>query len=156
MDNNQQLIQNKPVYNIRELYDKYASMLLGYIYHIVKDHALAEQYLIDTFKEIPQHLHEINEAGSNAWLQLQKLAGKKVKGFLENLKEGEKQGLAVIGSYLARNKFLAMMTPEQQIVFCNVYYHHQTTANLSAELKITEEAVRKLLKEAFSIMRSAA
>ncbi|QQL50744.1 RNA polymerase sigma factor [Mucilaginibacter ginkgonis] len=154
--NKQHLVLDRPVYTVRDLYDKYGAMLYGFIYHIVKDRSLAEQYLVDIFKDITQQLDELNTNNASVWVQLQTMARNKVNNMVEEAGDNEAQGLKAIGSFIARNKFLGLMSNEQRIVFCNVYYHRQSTAALSAELKITEEAVRRILKEAFSIMRNSA
>lgn len=40
----QEILKTKPL-NVRSLYDSYASMLLDYIFAIVKDKQVAESYL---------------------------------------------------------------------------------------------------------------
>src|ERR1700761_6495344 len=68
-------------HTVHELYDKYSGMVFGYIYEVVKDVKLAEQYLTDFYTDIPKHLHEINAQGANTWCQLQRL----VKMFLSQV-----------------------------------------------------------------------
>jgi DNA-directed RNA polymerase specialized sigma24 family protein len=48
---------------------------------------------------------------------------------------------------------LDMMTSEQKQVFCKVYYHGKTIAELSYALNKPEGLVRKDLKDAFTILK---
>ena len=46
------------------------------------------------------------------------------------------------------------MTPEQEQVFCGMHYHGKSTATLAAELGKSEDAVKIILKESFTIIRN--
>jgi hypothetical protein len=125
-------IKQKP-YNLRELYDRYSGMLLGYIFEIVKDNKLAEQHLINIYSYLPNHINELTSDGINTWCQLQRLA----KRYLE-LADSTQYNGQLDGSDLSvnngHNRYLVLMTFEQKQVFYNVYYYGKTTAQLAQEL----------------------
>jgi DNA-directed RNA polymerase specialized sigma24 family protein len=133
---------------VQELYDKYSGMVFGYIYEVVKDIKLAEEYLTDFYTDIPKHLHEINTQGANTWCQLHRLA----KRFLSQV-FARKGTLQQLNSINTGNRFLGSMTEEQRQVFYNVYYNGSSTAELSYLLNRPEESIRKSLKEAFLILK---
>lgn len=137
---------------MRELYDRYSGMLLGYIFEIVKNDKLAEQHLVNIYSYIPNHINELTGDGTNTWCQLQRLA----KKYLE-LADGNQYNSQLNGIDLAtnddRNRYLALMTYEQKQVFYNVYYYGKTTAQLAKELNKSEDFVRLALKQAFIIIK---
>ncbi|MEO6150710.1 MAG: hypothetical protein ABIN95_06640 [Mucilaginibacter sp.] len=127
---------------VQALYNKYAGLLLGYIVGVVNDEKQAEQYLVDTFKEVALRLEEFSKQESNEYCKLQLVARKQLSGYFETTKD-----------CAPLNKHTTQMTLLQQQVFCGVHYHGKKTALLAAELNMTEDTVRKTLKEAFSIIR---
>jgi hypothetical protein len=130
-------------YSVHELYDKYSGMLFGYIHAAVEDTMLAEQHLASFYTGIKGHLHEINAEGANTWCQLRRLAKEHLSANFTN----------ITGAGYAGNKCLDMMTSEQKQVFCKVYYHGKTIAELSYALNKPEGLVRKDLKDAFTILK---
>lgn len=142
------MIENNQA-TVRSLYDRHAGMLLGYIFEIVKDRKLAEEYLVKIFCEISQHLNELNWDGTNNWCQLQRFAQRK----LSQLTHTE---VFVEGTGIANgldNKYTEHFTAEQHLVFHDVYYHGKSIEVISKELNKPEDSIRKTLKEAFAIMR---
>lgn len=138
------------------LYDEYAGVLLGYIYEVVKDHAMAEQYLVSVFNELPGHLHEIIQPGLNTYRQLQLLTRKVLANYFETIPvckttDPEKNYLPS-----TTNKFLLGMTKEQQLIFCSIHYQGKSISVLAAEMKKPEEVIKKLLQQAFTAIRRAA
>jgi len=148
----QQTIQLNEQQGILDLYDKYSGMLLGYIYEIVKDRELAEQYLVSVFKSIPGQYHEIYRA-ENIWCHLQQLAKNKLSDFLKTIKDCEPY--TVIGLNSTQTTLISQMDDEQKNVFCAIYYHGKTTAELAVQLNKPELIIRKTLKEAFAIIRKS-
>lgn len=141
---------------IHALYDEYAGLLLGYIYEVVKDREIAEEYLVSVFNELPCHLHEITRPGLNTYHQLQLLTRKVLADYFATIPacvpaNPEK-------NYLPSNpnKFLSGMTEEQQLIFCSVHYHGKSICVLAAELNISETAIKKTLKQAFEVIRRMA
>ena len=153
MGTERQIILRQPPYSLNELYDKYAAMLLGYISGIVDDAKLAEEHLVSIYNKLSLDLSEINAEGCNVWCHLQKMAQKHLSGFYDEAKENNKPEQVDLSSYNTRNKFLGLMSDEQKLVFCYVYYKGKTTAQLAAELDRSEESIRKALKEAFAIIK---
>ena len=126
-------------------------MLLGYIFDVVKDEQQAEKYLIDVFNDVPAVLHEFSEHGTNAYCKLQLMAKKRLSGYfktVEDCEDGRPRTSA------RPNKYTDLMTAEQQLVFCGIHYQGKNTATIAAELNTNEEGVRRLLKEAFIIIRN--
>lgn len=150
--NQKALIGNKPE-NVRSLYDRHAGMLLGYIFGVVKDRKLADKYLVQLFCDLSQHFHEIDWESNNNWCLLQRFAKEKLAAFTFADKVNETQETADLNMHDSGNKYLAKLTDEQKLVFCEVYYRGKTVAAISEELKKTEDLIRKTLKEAFAIIR---
>ncbi|MES2268338.1 MAG: hypothetical protein V4520_16365 [Bacteroidota bacterium] len=136
------------------LYTNYGAMLLGYIKEVVKEIAVAEQYLVEVFNDL-QHtdIEELLAPGTNAFLRLQQLTRKKLASFINTVEECTDEVERASKKAIQGNKFINMMDKEQQLVFCGVHYHGKTTANLATELNKTEDAVRQLLRESFTIIR---
>ncbi|MEB0250060.1 hypothetical protein QN344_07915, partial [Mucilaginibacter sp. 5B2] len=136
------------------LYTNYGAMLLGYIKEVVKEIAIAEQYLIEVFNDL-QHkdIEEILAPGANAFLRLQQLARKKLSSFISTVEDCADQVEITTKKAIQSNKFIEMMNQEQQLVFCGVHYHGKTTAKLATELNKPEDTIRQLLRESFTIIR---
>jgi DNA-directed RNA polymerase specialized sigma24 family protein len=149
--NDQAALQTKPL-SIYSLYDDYAAMLLGYIFEVVKDKKVAEDYLVKTFNRVAQKFNDINWGQSNNWCQLQQIAKNELAEY-NYAAEGCESPKA--SSFSQTNKYLNKMTDEQKLVFCNIYYSKKTTAQLAAEINKSEELVKTLLKEAFTMIRKS-
>lgn len=134
---------------IHALYNRYGGMLFGYILDVVNDERLAEQYLAETFNSIPLQSDEFLAADNNEYCKLQGLARKALAGYFDKYCNGTE-----IDPPVRQNKFIGQMSVAQQKVFCGLYYCGKTTAGLAGELNITITEVRKLLKEAFTIVRN--
>jgi DNA-directed RNA polymerase specialized sigma24 family protein len=134
------------------LYDKYAAMLLGYIYEIVKDHELAEQYMVRVFKSISDKYLEVKKA-KNTWCKLQQLAKNILVDFCKT--EQGIETLTIPNASVTHNKLIDQMNNEQRIIFCAIYYQGKTTAQLVVKLNKSELTIRKTLKEAFAIIRKS-
>ncbi|MVN93134.1 hypothetical protein GO816_18525 [Mucilaginibacter sp. HME9299] len=145
-----QHLTNSDILATRALFYRYGSWLLGYIVEIVKDHEVAEQYLADIFKEVPYKLNELNSTGSDSWKQLRMLAQARLKtAYNRNL-----SGKELFSERLKFDGVVSGLTIEQQIVFCGVYYYQKSTAILAHELNLTDAEVKKILREAFIMMKN--
>ncbi|WP_345947821.1 hypothetical protein ABDD95_13290 [Mucilaginibacter sp. PAMB04274] len=135
---------------IRSLYDRYGHALLGYITEVVQDAAKAEYYLVEIFKQISRYADELTGPGVNTWVQLQAIARNTLR------KDSEQLGSAgVAGTDLAKfNKYTRAMNQEQKLVFNGVYYQHKSITILAKELNRDESAVKRILKEAFNVIRN--
>lgn len=129
-------------------------MLLGYLFEALKNKVVAEQYLVDIFNELQfSDIQAISKPGVNTFSQLQMMARKKLTSFSRAADEcadadGKLKDLVIIG-----NKFIDLMSAEQQMVFCGVHYHGKTTTGLAAQLSKPEEEIKRILKESFIIIR---
>jgi 23S rRNA maturation mini-RNase III len=137
---------------VHQLYQQYAGMLLGYIVDAVKNQAIAEQYLVAVFKDVPYELDELTNGDVSTFCHLQAMARKKLAEYFRNTANynGEDQNKPSFYS----NKYTQQMTHEQQLVFCGIHWHGKTIASLAAELGKPEESIRKILKDCFTIIRS--
>ncbi|TSD63469.1 hypothetical protein FFF34_017920 [Inquilinus sp. KBS0705] len=130
------------------LYNSYGGMLLGYILEIVKSQTVAEQYLVDLFADImPANITELSSG--NVFCKLQLLARKKLSAFFESL-----ENCALEEKQVSANKFTNLMNADQQQVFCGVQYYGKSIAKLAAELGKSEDDVRRILKESFTVIRN--
>jgi hypothetical protein len=145
------LLQTKPP-GIHILYDNYAAMLLGYINDVVKDKAVAEEYLLKTFNTIAQKFNCTNWNERNNWVQLLGFARAELIPFHDAVKGCEAPAVVGINDS-TDHKYLDKMTADQKHVFCSIYYNKKTTAELSKEINKSEELIKTLLKEAFCIIR---
>lgn len=150
--NRQALIVSKPE-SIRCLYDKYGGMLLGYIFEIVNDRKLAEEYLVRLFCDLSHQIDDMEWNGTNSWCKLQGFARSRLATYRDTVKQGENpsaSGMMIPG---LRHQYLEQLTDLQKLVFSDVYYHGKSIVKISVELKETENLIRKTLKEAFTIIK---
>ena len=138
----------------RALYYRYSSWLLGYLMAVVKDYELAEQYLVEIFKEVPNRLQDFTGSESSPWLCMQMLAKAKLKGYTSALRTSRSRANFDSTERLKFDSYVSAMTTEQQIVFCGVYYYQKSTALLAQELNKADDEVRKILKEAFLMIKN--
>jgi hypothetical protein len=142
-------------YGLGELYDKYGGMLLGYIYDIVNDNKLAEQYLISIYGSLSNNYNDLLNNGENVWCSLQRLA----KNYISRNHQPAVADPLIKGINLSdrnnRNKFLKLMTHEQKEVFCGIYHYGKSICQLAKELNTSEDFIRKTLKETFAIIKKA-
>lgn len=130
-------------------------MLLGYIKEVVKEQAVAEQYLIELFNELKAtDIKELMDNGVNQFLRLQQIARKKLSSFISTVEDCSDQDEINSKKTINGNKFIDMMHHEQQLVFCGMHYHGKTIVKLAAELNISEDTIRQLLRESFTIIRN--
>lgn len=141
--------------SVNNLYNNYAGMLLGYLFEVVKNRSVAEQYLILVFNDVPNEIEEFYKPGVNAFCRLQLMARKKLADFFENTEDHSTYNAVQNNVFIVKNKFIKEMTPDQQLVFCGAHWHGKTISKIAAEMEKPEDAVRKLLKECFTIIRVA-
>lgn len=146
MKQSQLILQSKRI-GIHNLYDAYAGMLLGYIFEVVKDRKIAEDYLVKTFSRIADNFDQINWSEINVWVKLLGVAKNELAAFYEAA-EGCKTPAGALP-----NLYLDQMTEDQKMVFCNIYYSKKTTGQLAEEVNKPEVEIKQLLKEAFAIIR---
>lgn len=149
-----QVTLEHPAQSIRYLYDQHGGMLLGYIFEVVKDRKLAEDYLVKIFSALSLRDQLPEQEQVSSWCSLLKFAKKKMQLFhAMNPNEGSpfQAEMAVVRP---ANAYLDRLTEIQRMVFCGVYHHGETISSLATALNTTEDLTRKTLKEAFLIMRS--
>lgn len=135
------------------LYTKYSGMLLGYIAEVVKNNKLAEQYLVDLFTELNEsQIKQLTQPGVNTFIGLQQMARKKLAAFAATLADCKPD--ARPKTEPIKNSYIERMNAEQQFVFCGIHYHSKTIGTLAIELDKTEDRIKQILKESFTIIRS--
>lgn len=127
---------------------------MGYIYEVVKDQQLAEQYLVQVFNQLPEQL-DTADTSIRLYLRLQLIARKLLAAYFEN---GSNHIPSTATTYLPfrQNKYLDNMNNEQQHVFCKLHYCGKSISQLAAELQRPESDIKQILKEAFDGMRRIA
>ncbi|MBE9585252.1 sigma-70 family RNA polymerase sigma factor [Mucilaginibacter sp. JRF] len=139
------------VQDVQFIYDRYAGMLLGYIYDVVKDRTLAEQYLNDTFTTVALLADELTKSEENIYRKLQLIARGKLSSYFNTMQQCD-----ISETVKHRpNKYLNSMSERQLQVFCGVHYHGKKINTIAAEMNEPEDVVKKLLKEAFLIIRKS-
>jgi DNA-directed RNA polymerase specialized sigma24 family protein len=137
----------------RTLYDNYGAMLLGYLFEVMQDQGIAEQYLVDIFNEVAKKPTNYNANGLSTLSQLQILARKKLTPYYQTVKDSGTGPDNTKSTTAKQNKYLSQMTPEQQHVFCSLHYHGKSICMLAVEMQKPEDDIRKILKEAFTLIR---
>ena len=155
MKKDTQIFLKKTSYGIGELYDRYAGMILGYIYDIVKDNKLAEQHLVTFYSGLPEDYKSAILNGENTWCHLQRLVKKQLSDYNNDAKNDYQPKEIELATYNNRNKFLKLMAHEQKEVFCGIYHYGKTISQLAIELNTNEAFICKILKEAFAIIKKA-
>jgi hypothetical protein len=140
---------------VHNLYNNYAAMLLGYIFEVVKNRSEAEQYLIAVFTDAQSQIDEFYKPGVNAFCRLQLMARKKLADFFLSIGECNIGGSQHQQPFTGKNKFIQQMDTQQQFVFCGLHWHGKTIGKVAAELNKTENDIRKILKECFTIIRNS-
>lgn len=146
MKQNQLILRSKRI-SIHNLYDAYAGMLLGYIFEVVKDRQIAEDYLVKTFSRVAENFNQTNWTEINAWSKLLHTAKNELAAFYKVAEAGE----TPVGTL--PNLYLDRMTEEQKLIFCNIYYSKKTTTQIAKEVNKPEVEVKQSLKEAFAVIR---
>lgn len=139
----------------QSLYNRYAGMLLGYLLEVVKSAPVAEQCLVEIFSDLQfAEIQSITKPGVNTFCQLQQIARRKLASFTSTVADCEGQDTHAKGIAIKGNNIIDLMGPEQQHVFCGMHYHGKTTAMLASELNKPEDAIKRILKESFTIIRN--
>jgi uncharacterized protein YktB (UPF0637 family) len=146
---------HKSMHTKQGLYNEYGAMLLGYILEVVKMPQIAEQYLVEVFAELQQaDIESITRTGVNTFCSLQQIARKKLATFVQSLGDCNDNSNKPKGIIISGNRFVALMSPDEQYVFCSIHYHGKTIAALATELDKTETEVKQILKNSFTIIRN--
>lgn len=135
--------------DIQSLYARYSAMLLGYIIEVVKDHKLAEDYLIKVFCELSKtKAFTADAAESLSWNQLRVFA----TGILP-ASDNHSSDFTASHAVAHQTDKLFHLNADQQFVFNSVYYHGKSITAIAVKLNKTEDTVKKILKSAFAAMK---
>ena len=130
--------------DIRQLYDKYAGMLLGFIRGTVQDHRRSEEILV---KIISAFVLETN-GQPTSWLQLRQFARFKLPEFSSINNE------KLSGNH-TNNEYLNLLDEEEQYIFQMVYYQGKSINQLADLLNKSENILRTQLKSSIDKIRKA-
>ncbi|MBK0377713.1 hypothetical protein [Mucilaginibacter segetis] len=137
-----------------ELYKGYADMLLGYIFEVVKNQEMAEQYLADLFNELTfSDIQEMTMPEVNTYCRLQDIARRKLMSFFNSVDDCGQKLHTNNGTVIRKNRFIDLMDAQQQHVFCGIHYNGKSISVLAHELNTCEADIKKILKESFTIIR---
>jgi len=142
-------IDDKPD-QLRNLYDKYSGMLLGYIFGVVNDQKIAEDHLIRIFSELSQQSAHLEWEAPLNWCQLLRFAKNQLKQAADTV---ELNKFEPMHRFKQDYDYLSALNDEQIKVFHDVYYLGKTTNTISLELNKPEVSIRKTLKEAFAVIK---
>ncbi|TDO24429.1 RNA polymerase sigma factor [Pedobacter duraquae] len=145
------LIQTKQE-RLRGIYTRHSSKLFGYIYEVVKDHKIAEDYLVKIFQDIAMQPDDRNLEAAENWMFLQRFAKNRLAVFVSSIQTCDPIDQASLKQF-SGNRYLEILNEEQKRIFCDVYYHGRTIHEIAVELNQSEDLTRKILKESFAIMR---
>jgi len=124
--------------DLRAIYNQYSGMLLGYLTEIVKDNRKAEDHLVNIFYEISKlPLQQIQQLFN--WNRLRRFA----------LRQLPPQNTILSGNGVVHT----ILSNEQQYVFDSIYYNNLSLTEIAERTGQSEETVRKILKEAFNLMK---
>ncbi|MBB2149247.1 hypothetical protein [Pedobacter gandavensis] len=154
LESTSQVTIDHQTHSIHYLYDRHAGKLLGFIFEVVKDRKLAEDYLVKIFSALSLQHNQQGEEGIHTWCQLLKFAKTKLQQLPVEHRGMEAYDRSAMTVMHPSNTYLDRLTEMQRMVFCEVYHHGKTISALSIALNTTEDLTRKTLKEAFLIMRS--
>ncbi len=149
LQSNNQAIQAQNEAALHEAYNKYGSMLYGFLLNVVKDAGVAEQYLISIFDDLSKAINETGECGPYTWCGLYRMA----KSKLINTVSDEDEADHDLMIYALGNEMYNGMNDLQKQIFYQSYYNGKSISQLAAKLNQSEESIRKTLKEAFLILR---
>ncbi|MBB5440037.1 hypothetical protein HDC92_003735 [Pedobacter sp. AK017] len=149
-----QINQNLSVKNgderLKQVYDQYGGMLLGYINQVIDNEKIAEEFLVNIFTDIARNYNVWNWDEYNIWSQLLNFARSKLIGFSEMA--------MAIGldpqKNSASNKCFTKLSTEQRHVLKEVYYKGRLIQTLAKNENKPEDLIRKTLKEAFDQIRN--
>jgi len=138
--------------DLRQFYNKYAGMLLGFIQGTVDDPQRSEEYLV---KIITSFVLETNSHRGNnlsSWLSLRQYAQRK----LEHQNFG-KAGALSNGNRVSKHAIenLELLSAQEKTIFQAVYYQGKSISQLAKTFGMTEKNLRIELKSSIDKMRRA-
>ena len=137
--------------DLRQFYDKYAGMLLGFIQGIVQDSKKSEEQLIKIITSFVLETKLNSDSNISTWIHLRRHAQQVLAQ--QNFSDRP----ASIGnldqtSNLAEN-INNVLTAKEQMIFHAVYYQGRAIACIAESIQEDENSVRIQLKSAMDKMR---
>lgn len=134
---------------LREAYNKYGSMLYGYLLSVLNDEAKAEEILIAVFDDLAKAIEQTGECGPYTWCSLYRMAKIKLLPLIDEDKEPDHTLMV----FAFGRKMYEEMSELQREVFYESYYNAKRVTELATKLDQSDELILKTLKEAFLILR---
>ncbi len=149
LQTNNQGIQTKNPVLLREAYNRYGSMLYGYLLSVLNDEAKAEKVLTAIFDDLSKAMEQTGECGPYTWCGLYRMAKIKLLPLIDEDKDADHTLMV----FAFGRKMYEEMSDLQREVFYESYYNGKKVTELAAKLDQSEELILKTLKEAFLILR---
>lgn len=140
-------VQNSEI--LKEAYNKYGSMLYGYLLSVLNDDTKAGQLLIGIFDDLAKTMNDTGECRPYSWCDLYRMAKSKLIHLACDDNEADHNLLV----FALGRKMYNDMSGLQRQVFYEAYYNCKMINELAVKLDQSEEIIRKTLKEAFLILR---
>lgn len=140
--------------HVRQLYQRYSALLLGYICEIVPDQKKSEEYLVAILSRFAVEFKEDLSSGKVTWLKLLCYG----RNLLPQLMQSTNNRLNVSEGQSSKNynhSKLKMLSNLEKEVFCEIYYHGKSISDLAQRLQESEEVIRNHFKLSFDKIRSA-
>lgn len=137
---------SRPFDKVQLIYQKYAAMLLGYIYGIVQDRQKSEEYLMKIFTDFSIQQSKTNQTDCS-WLELRDYAKQKLAEVSNEIQ--------IRTSDNRTDQHLSVLTDNQRKIFCAVYYHGKSISYLASVFNQDESSIRLELKSSLDQIRKA-
>ncbi|MCX2573125.1 hypothetical protein [Pedobacter sandarakinus] len=138
--------------DIRILYDKYASMLLGFISGVIQDPKKTEEQLVKILTSFVLITQSNSENITSTWLQLRQHA----LSHLEQLDLASGYiGEENISSSVGKGDDQNYLSAEEKLIFHSVYHQRKSISYLANILGKEEHQIRIQLKSSIDKMRRA-
>lgn len=138
--------------DIRQFYDRYAGMLLGFIRGTIQDQKRSEEYLVKIITSFVSE-GQPNNNGLSTWLQLRQYAQRKLAQHASN--NGQLVTACVSRDSKHAVENLDVLSARERSIFQAVYYQGKSITNLAETLGEQENAIRIQLKSSIDKMRRA-
>ncbi|WP_443939271.1 hypothetical protein [Pedobacter sp. MW01-1-1] len=142
-------IQKERIDVLKHLYDQYGGMVMGYMFGVVKERNLAQEYLIQFFSEISTDFFDAKLTSAQVWCALYKLAKSYLSMVLVKGIGNEAAGTAI------PVQGLQDLSSGHRAVFHSVYNGEMAITELSDAQSTHPDEVKKMMRETFITMRNA-
>lgn len=137
--------------DIRQFYDKYAGMLLGFIQGTIQDSKNSEAHLIKIITSFVLETKLNSNSNMSTWMHLRQHAKEVLAQ--QNLSERPTSMTSLDQNNNRSEDHINVLTAQESIIFKAVYYHGRSIACIAASLGEEENSIRTQLKSSIDKMR---